>query len=94
MRAVIGMPVTETASAWAKSSAECLTKSLSMRDEYKDHPLISTAFAPYAANTLSDAALARIATLANELDAGVVVDLHESAAEIAASVARHGMRPM
>jgi 5-methylthioadenosine/S-adenosylhomocysteine deaminase len=94
MRAVIGMPVAETASAWAKSSAECLTKSLSMRDEYKDHPLISTAFAPYAANTLSDAALARIATLANELDAGIVVDLHESAAGIAASVARHGVRPM
>jgi 5-methylthioadenosine/S-adenosylhomocysteine deaminase len=94
MRAVIGMPVAETASAWAKTSAEYLTKSLSLRDEYKDHPLISTAFAPYAANTLSDDAFARIATLANELDAGIVMDLHESAAEIAASVACHGMRPM
>jgi 5-methylthioadenosine/S-adenosylhomocysteine deaminase len=94
MRAVIGMPVAETASAWAKSSAECLTKGLNLRDEYKDHPLISTAFAPYAANTLSDAAFARIATLANELDAGIVMDLHESAAEIADSEARHGMRPI
>jgi 5-methylthioadenosine/S-adenosylhomocysteine deaminase len=94
MRAVIGMPVAESPSAWAKSSAECLTKSLSMRDEYKDHPLISTAFAPYAANTLSDAAFARIATMANELDARIVVDLHESAAAIADSEARHGMRPI
>jgi 5-methylthioadenosine/S-adenosylhomocysteine deaminase len=94
MRAVVGMPVSETANAWARSSAECLTKSLSMRDEYKDHPLISTAFAPHAANTLSDAAFSRIATLADELDAGVVMDLHESAAEITACVARHGMRPI
>ena len=94
MRAVIGMPVAENAGPWAKSSAECLTKSLSMRDEYKDHPLISTAFAPYAANTLSDAAFSRIATLADELDAGIVIDLHESAAEISASVQRHGMRPI
>jgi 5-methylthioadenosine/S-adenosylhomocysteine deaminase len=43
---------------------------------------------------LSDAAFARIATLANELDAGIIVDLHRSAAEIAESEARHGMRPM
>jgi 5-methylthioadenosine/S-adenosylhomocysteine deaminase len=86
MRAVIGLPVDE--------SAEYLTKSLSLRDEYKDHPLISTAFAPHAAHTLSDAAFARIATLADELDAGIVIDLHESAAEISASVQRHGMRPI
>jgi 5-methylthioadenosine/S-adenosylhomocysteine deaminase len=86
MRAVIGLPVDE--------SGECLTKSLSLRDEYKDHPLISTAFAPHAAHTLSDAAFARIATLADELDAGIVIDLHESAAEINASVQRHGMRPI
>jgi 5-methylthioadenosine/S-adenosylhomocysteine deaminase len=43
---------------------------------------------------LSDAAFARIATLANELDAGIIVDLHESAAEIADSEARHGLRPI
>jgi 5-methylthioadenosine/S-adenosylhomocysteine deaminase len=94
MRAIIGMPVAETSGAWAQSNAECLTKSLSMRDEYRDHPLISTTFAPPAANALSDADFARIATLANELDAGVVMDLHESAAEIAESEARHGMRPI
>jgi 5-methylthioadenosine/S-adenosylhomocysteine deaminase len=94
MRAVIGMPVAETASPWAKSSGDCLTKSLNLRDDYKGHPLISTAFAPHAPNTLSDATFARIATLADELDAGILIDVHESAAEIAASVARHGMRPI
>lgn len=85
IRAVIGMPVAETQSPWA---------SLHLRDEYKDHPLISTVFAPQAANTLSDATFARIATLADELDAGIMIDLHESAAEIAESIARCGMRPI
>jgi 5-methylthioadenosine/S-adenosylhomocysteine deaminase len=94
MRAVIGMPVAEAASPWAKSSGDCLTKSLNLRDDYNGHPLISTAFAPHAPNTLSDATFARIATLADELDAGILIDVHESAAEIAASVARHGMRPI
>ena len=85
LRAVIGMPVAETPSPWA---------SLDLRDEYKDHPLISTVFAPHPPNTLSDATFARIATLADELDAGIVIDLHESAAEIAESVALYGMRPI
>jgi len=94
MRAVVGTPVAETPSQWAKSSDEYFTRALRVHDEYKDHPLISTAFAPLALHTLSDATFARIATLADELDARIVVDLHESADEIAASLARHGVRPM
>jgi 5-methylthioadenosine/S-adenosylhomocysteine deaminase len=94
MRAVIGMPVAETASPWAKTSADYLTEGLNVCDEYKGHPLISTVFAPHAPNTMSDATFARIATLADELDAGIVIDLHESTAEITESIARHGGRPI
>jgi 5-methylthioadenosine/S-adenosylhomocysteine deaminase len=94
MRAVVGTPVAETPSLWAKSSDEYFTRALRVHDEYKGHPLISTAFAPRALDTLSDATIARIATLADELDARIVVDLHESADEVAASLARHGIRPI
>jgi 5-methylthioadenosine/S-adenosylhomocysteine deaminase len=94
MRAVIGMPVAETPSLWAKSSADYLTRALRVRDEYKGHPLISTAFAPHAPGQLSDATFTRVATLADELDAGILVDLHESANEIARSIDVHGMRPI
>jgi 5-methylthioadenosine/S-adenosylhomocysteine deaminase len=94
MRAVVGTPVAETPSLWAKSSDEYFTRALRVHDEYKDHPLISTAFAPRALDTLSDATFARIATLADELDARIVVDLHRSADEIAASLAHHGERPI
>jgi 5-methylthioadenosine/S-adenosylhomocysteine deaminase len=94
MRAVVGTPVAETASLWAKSSDEYFTRALRVHDEYKDHPLISTAFAPRALDSLSDATVARVATLADELDARIVVDLHESAAAITASLARHAVRPI
>jgi 5-methylthioadenosine/S-adenosylhomocysteine deaminase len=94
MRALIGLPVAETASPWAESPAECLTLGLRVRDEYKGHPLISTAFAPHAPGRLSDATFARVATLADELDAGIVIDLHASENEIAQSVADHGLRPI
>jgi 5-methylthioadenosine/S-adenosylhomocysteine deaminase len=94
MRAVIGLPVAEMQSAWAKSTADYFSRALAVRDEYKGHPLISTAFAPHAPNTLSDATFARIATLADELDAGILIDLHESAAAIAASLAEHARRPI
>jgi 5-methylthioadenosine/S-adenosylhomocysteine deaminase len=94
MRAVIGLPVAETISPWAKSSPEYLTEGLRVRDEYSGHPLISTVFAPHAPGKVGNATFARVATLADELDAGIVIDLHESAHEIAQSVALHGVRPI
>lgn len=84
MRAVIGLPVAE----------ESLTEGLRIRDEYTGHPLISTVFAPQAPDQVSDATFARVATLADELDAGIVIDLHESAQDIARCVASHGVRPI
>lgn len=94
MRAVIGLPVAETVSPWAKSASEYLTAGLRVRDEFAGHPLISTVFAPHAPDQVSDATFARIVTLADELDAGIVIDLHESADAIARSVAVHGSRPI
>jgi 5-methylthioadenosine/S-adenosylhomocysteine deaminase len=79
MRAVIGLPMAE---------------GFDIRDEYRSHPLVSTAIAPHPPNSLTDAAFARIATLADELDAAIVIDLHESAAEIAESIAAYGLRPI
>jgi 5-methylthioadenosine/S-adenosylhomocysteine deaminase len=71
-----------------------LAQGLSVRDDYAGHPLISTVFAPHAPDQVGNATFARVATLADELDAGVVIDLHESADEIARSLAVHGVRPI
>jgi 5-methylthioadenosine/S-adenosylhomocysteine deaminase len=94
MRAVVGMPVTEAPSPWAKNAAESLTRSLSLRDKYKGNPLVSTAFAPDTANSLSDQTFGRLVTLADELDACIMLDLHRSLGEIAECVSAHGMRPI
>jgi 5-methylthioadenosine/S-adenosylhomocysteine deaminase len=94
MRAMIGMPVTDGATPWAKDGAQSLTRALELRDRHRGDPLISTAFAPLAANNLCDATFSRLATLADELDAGIMVDLHQSTREIDECVAAHGMRPL
>jgi 5-methylthioadenosine/S-adenosylhomocysteine deaminase len=94
MRAMVAMPVTDSPTAWAQDAAQSLTRALRLRDEYKAEPLISTAFAPLSANELSDASFARLVTLADELDAGIMIDLHQSAREIEKCVAAHGIRPL
>jgi 5-methylthioadenosine/S-adenosylhomocysteine deaminase len=94
MRAMIGMPVADGVTPWAKDGAQSLTRALQLRDRHKGDPLISTAFAPLDANTLSDATFSRLATLADELDAGIMIDLHQSSREIDECVAVYGMRPL
>jgi 5-methylthioadenosine/S-adenosylhomocysteine deaminase len=94
LRAVIGLPVAARPSPWAHAPAEYLTRALKLRDEYKAHPSITTAFAPLDDSTLDNATLARISTLAAELDAGIVVGVNRSRHEIDECVSRHGMRPL
>jgi 5-methylthioadenosine/S-adenosylhomocysteine deaminase len=78
LRAVIGLPLDDRATPWARDPAEYLTRAIRLRDEYKGHPSISTAFAPLRAHALDANMLARIGTLAAELDAGVLVSIRAS----------------
>ena len=94
MRVLVGMPVAEFATPWAHNAAEYLSRALALRDEYRDHPLVSTAFAPLAANGLQDATFSRLATLADELDAGITLEVNACAADVLECQARHGVRPM
>ena len=94
MRAVIGMPVADFHSPWAHSPNEYLSKALSVRDEYKGHPWITTAFAPHAPFTVGDETFVRIRTLADELDTAIMIHLHESEHEVTESGRLHGLRPI
>jgi 5-methylthioadenosine/S-adenosylhomocysteine deaminase len=94
MRAMVGMPVAEAATPWGNSPSLSLTRSLKLRDEYRGHPLISTAFAVHAGNSLGDDAFSHLATLADELDAGITMELHQSAGEIRDCIAKFGVRPI
>jgi 5-methylthioadenosine/S-adenosylhomocysteine deaminase len=94
MRALVGLPVAEHPTPWAQNAGEYLTRALRLRDEYKGHPSISMGFAPLRSGALSDATLARMRTLRDELDAAILVSLHESQRDIDDSLARCGMRPI
>ena len=94
IRASLGMIAVEFPSAYATDAAAYLHKGLATRDSYRGEDLLSFCLAPHAPYTVSDETLARIATLAEEIDAPVHTHLHETADEIAQGLAQHGMRPL
>ncbi len=94
MRASVGLIFIDFPSAWAGTPDEYLDKGLAVHDAYRDHPLIKTAFAPHAPYSVSDAPLRKIATLAEELDIPINMHVHETADEIAHSLAHYQVRPL
>ena len=95
MRAMIGTPVVDFASAWADDAADYLSKGAELvHDRYVDHPLISTCFAPHTTRALSDASFTELRVLADQLDVPVQIHLHESRSEVDASVESTGRRPI
>ena len=90
VRAVLAMVVRDVAS----DANAGLHEGLELHDRLKGDPRIRSAFALWSANDASDATLARIRQLADELDAPVHTQVHETDAEIAASVARFRLRPL
>jgi 5-methylthioadenosine/S-adenosylhomocysteine deaminase len=94
IRAVISMIVIEAPTAWATTVDEYLDRGLEVHDRYREHPLIDTSFGPHAPYTVSDPAIERIVTLANQLDVVMQMHIHETKAEIAQAVAETGIRPL
>jgi 5-methylthioadenosine/S-adenosylhomocysteine deaminase len=94
MRASVGLVVTEAATGWAATADEYIDRGMALRDQYKGDPLISMHFAPHAPYAVSDATLARVRRLADELDLPVALHLHETAWEIEQSELKFGMRPL
>jgi len=94
MRAAIGIIALEFRSAYASDAEDYLSKGMALRDRLRGEPLLSFCLAPHAPFTVSDATFSRIATYAGELDLPVHIHLHETATEVADSLASHGSRPL
>lgn len=92
MRAVVGLIVIDFPTVWAKDADEYLHKGLEVHDHFRDNPLITTAFAPHAPYTVSDAPLEKISMYAEELDIPIHMHLHETAHEVENSA--DGRRPI
>jgi 5-methylthioadenosine/S-adenosylhomocysteine deaminase len=95
MRAMIGTPIVDIDTAWASGAPEYLSKGTDLvHDPYADHPLISSCFAPHSTRALSDESFRALRVLADQLDLGIQIHLHETAAEIAQSIETTGKRPL
>ena len=94
IRATVGIIVFDFPSAWGDGPDDYINKGLALHDKYRNDELISTAFAPHAPYTTSDAPLERIRMLADELDIQVHMHVHESRDEIVGSLEQYGMRPL
>ena len=94
IRATVGLIVIDFPSVWAKDSDEYLSKGLNLNEQLKDSTLCSTAFAPHAPYTVSDAPLQKIAGYAQKLQRPVHIHVHETAFEVTQAVEQTGKRPL
>jgi 5-methylthioadenosine/S-adenosylhomocysteine deaminase len=92
-RAVVGLPVIEFPTAWAKSQDEYFERASEVHDSFRSDNLVSTAFAPHAPYTVSDESFERIRVLSDQLDIPVHLHTHETAHEVEDEKAKSGLRP-
>jgi len=94
MRAMVGTPVVDFPTSWATNAEDYLNKGADLvHDPYAGHPLITTCFVPHSTAALSDDSFRELRVMADQLDVRVQIHLHETAAEIEASLAESGKRP-
>jgi 5-methylthioadenosine/S-adenosylhomocysteine deaminase len=94
MRAVIGLPVSETASAYAEDAMAHFVRAERLWDEYKSSPWVSLYFALPASYEIGDRLLTHLRSVADEIDARVAMPVNESEVEIRDTLNQHGCRPL
>ncbi len=93
-RALVGLPVIDFPTAWAKDADEYFGKAQDVHDALRGDALVGSAMAPHAPYTVSDENFARVREFAQRNDVRVHLHTHETAQEIRDSIAQHGVRPL
>ncbi|MDH3560033.1 MAG: TRZ/ATZ family hydrolase [Gammaproteobacteria bacterium] len=94
MRACVGLIVIDFPTVWAQDADEYISKGLAVYDRFRGDPLIRMLFAPHAPYTVSDKPLEHIRVLADELDVGIHMHVHETRDEIDRALETSGKRPL
>lgn len=94
IRATVGLIFIDFPTAWAKEPNEYFAKNAAVHDEYRNHNLVSTAFAPHAPYSVSDEPLLKMQTLVDELNIPIHMHIHETQDEITQSQTQYGCRPL
>ncbi|KAA2285494.1 TRZ/ATZ family hydrolase [Arenimonas fontis] len=93
-RALVGLPVIDFPTAWARTQDEYFDKALEVHDNWRRDATVSLCFVPHAPYTVSDAGFERIRMLADQLDLVVHCHIHETAHENIEALQKHGMRQL
>ena len=94
MRCQITFPIFDFPSAWGLDADDYISKGLALRDDFKHSALVTVVFGPHAPYSVCADNLAKIATLAAELDSPVHIHLHETSGEVLQAVEQYGERPL
>ena len=94
IRIAAGLILVDAPTPYAADPDDYLQKGLTLRDAWRDHPLVSFCLAPHAPYTVGDRSLEKIVTYAAQLDLPVHMHIHETEDEIRQGVDRHGLRPL
>jgi 5-methylthioadenosine/S-adenosylhomocysteine deaminase len=94
IRANIGMTIIDVPTAWAKTPEDYFAKAIDFYQQYKDNPLITPTFAPHSTYTVSLDNLKKVKKLADDYQIKTNIHLHETSAEIQASMEKYGKRPL
>lgn len=94
VRAQITIPVLNFPVPGAHDTDEALRRGLELFNDLRHHPRIRVAFGPHAPYTVSDDRLERVRVLAEQLDAGIHMHVHETAHEVQQALEQHGERPL
>ena len=82
IRVHLASPVLSFPTLWAQNSEEYIHKAMELHDNFKNNEHIYVGFGPHAPYTVSDEALQKISTLANELDISIQMHVHETTQEV------------
>ena len=94
IRACLGLIVIDFPTVWANDAEEYISKGIQLHDQLRNNTLLTTAFAPHAPYTVSDAPLQKILTLSEELDIPVHMHIHETEHEVDMAIDATTMRPL
>lgn len=94
IRAQICIPVMDSPAPGIRTGSEAIRQGLGLFDDLRWHPRIRIAFGPHAPYTVGDETLSQVVVLAQELNAGIQMHVHETAHEVQQSLEIHGERPL
>lgn len=83
-------PIIEVRNAYSKDANECFAKGLALHDRFRNDDLITTCFGPHSGYAVERQSLERIAMLADEMEVGTHIHLHETMEEVATAKRQTG----